>query len=98
MIGAKHEASEAVAADEDAPNGASAYPRPLVAWTSAGLMTLMFALAYMDRQVISLMVGPISAEFGPGVRVAAFERVWRGPNLRRPGSPRLSGRLLEGQR
>ena len=66
MIGAKHEASEAVAADEDAPDGASAYPRPLVAWTSAGLMTLMFALAYMDRQVISLMVGQISAEFGIG--------------------------------
>lgn len=41
-------------------------PSAWVAWTSTGLMTLLFAMAYMDRQIVSLMVKPISAEFGIG--------------------------------
>lgn len=43
-----------------------AYPTPKVAWISTLLLMLLFAVAYMDRQIISLMVQPISTEFGIG--------------------------------
>ena len=42
------------------------YPRPIVAWTSTIILMLLFATAYLDRQIISLMVKPIRAEFGVG--------------------------------
>lgn len=42
------------------------YPRPLVAWSATALLMLLFALSYMDRQIVSLMVGQIRAEFGVG--------------------------------
>lgn len=45
---------------------AGSYPRPLVAWSSTIILMLLFATAYLDRQIISLMVKPIRAEFGVG--------------------------------
>ena len=48
------------------PAEAQAYPPPLVAWSATALLMLLFALSYMDRQIVSLMVGPIRAEFGVG--------------------------------
>lgn len=45
---------------------ADAFPAATTAWISTLLLMLLFAMAYLDRQVISLMVKPISAEFGIG--------------------------------
>ncbi|MFZ4746075.1 MAG: MFS transporter [Sphingomonas sp.] len=42
------------------------FPKPLVAWGSTGLLMVLFAMAYLDRQIVALMVKPISAEFGVG--------------------------------
>ncbi|MET0369976.1 MAG: MFS transporter [Sphingobium sp.] len=42
------------------------FPAPLLAWTSTIILMLLFATAYLDRQIISLMVKPIRAEFGVG--------------------------------
>ncbi len=42
------------------------HPAAFKAWTSLALMTLLFAMAYLDRQIVSLMVAPLSAEFGVG--------------------------------
>lgn len=42
------------------------YPRPLVAWSATGLLMLLFALAYLDRQLIALLVEPIRNEFSVG--------------------------------
>ena len=42
------------------------YPFKSVAWFSTIIMALLFAMAYLDRQIVSLMVKPISAEFGVG--------------------------------
>lgn len=50
----------------DAPAKADPYPPAFQAWVGTLLLTLLFALAYLDRQIISLMVSPIRAEFGIG--------------------------------
>lgn len=42
------------------------FPAASVAWTATGVMVVLFALSYLDRQIISLMVGPIRQEFGLG--------------------------------
>jgi len=44
----------------------SGYPRPPVAWIATAILMLLFGLAYLDRQIIALMVEPIRAEFGVG--------------------------------
>lgn len=41
-------------------------PSAFQAWGSLALMTLLFAMAYLDRQIVSLMVAPLSAEFSVG--------------------------------
>ncbi|MBJ7375252.1 MFS transporter [Sphingobium sp.] len=43
-----------------------AFPPRLVAWTSTIILMLLVATAYLDRQIISLMVNPIRTEFGVG--------------------------------
>lgn len=45
---------------------AQTYPRPAVAWGSVAVLMLLFTMAYLDRQIISLMVAPIRAEFAIG--------------------------------
>lgn len=41
-----------------------AYPAPRVAWAAVGVLLLLYALAFVDRQIISLMVGPVRADLG----------------------------------
>lgn len=57
-------------ADDEAVSGGNgsipSYPPASRAWASTALMTLLFAMAYLDRQIVSLMVDPISSEFGVG--------------------------------
>ncbi|QNO28544.1 MFS transporter [Sphingopyxis sp. OPL5] len=55
---------EAGPRDDDA--AVQGYPPASRAWASTALMTLLFAMAYLDRQIVSLMVEPISTEFGVG--------------------------------
>jgi MFS family permease len=42
----------------------SAWPRPAVAWYATGVLTVAYTLAYVDRQILSMLVGPIKAELG----------------------------------
>ena len=35
---------------------------PTVAWFTTGLLTVMYAFSLMDRQIMSLMVGPVRAD------------------------------------
>ena len=44
-------------ADEEA-----AFPSARVRWTAVGVLLLLYALAFLDRQVISLMVGDLRAD------------------------------------
>ncbi|WP_162986919.1 MFS transporter [Sphingomonas paeninsulae] len=41
-----------------------AYPNTRVAWTAVGVLLLLYALAFVDRQIISLMVGSVRADLG----------------------------------
>lgn len=40
------------------------YPGPLVAWTTVAILMLMSVVAFLDRQIVSLMVEMIKAHFG----------------------------------
>ncbi|TDU32238.1 putative MFS family arabinose efflux permease [Panacagrimonas perspica] len=42
----------------------SAYPRPLIAWCTVGLLTLAYILSFIDRQIMSLLVAPIRRDLG----------------------------------
>lgn len=41
-----------------------AYPRPLYAWYVVVLLTIAYIFSYIDRQVLSLLVEPLKADFG----------------------------------
>lgn len=41
-----------------------AWPRPAVAWYATGVLTVAYTLAYVDRQILSMLVGPIKADLG----------------------------------
>ncbi|MDO7842301.1 MFS transporter [Sphingomonas immobilis] len=40
------------------------YPAARIAWTAVGVLLLLYALAFIDRQIIALMVAPIRADLG----------------------------------
>ncbi|MDB5445899.1 MAG: transporter [Phenylobacterium sp.] len=40
------------------------YPSAWVAWSSVGVLLLMYALSFMDRQVVSLLVGDLRRDLG----------------------------------
>ena len=40
------------------------YPRPAVAWTTVGVLSLFYLLSLLDRLVISFLVGPIRRDLG----------------------------------
>ena len=44
--------------------GHNSWPRPLTAWYANGVLTLAFVLAFIDRQIIALLVGPIQQDLG----------------------------------
>ena len=44
----------------------TAYPPPRKAWTSAVVIFVLTAIALADRMAISMLIGPIKAEFGIG--------------------------------
>ncbi|MGE0387192.1 MAG: spinster family MFS transporter [Gammaproteobacteria bacterium] len=43
-----------------------AYPRPLVAWYTTGLLCFLFWLSILDRYIIAFLVDPIRADLGIG--------------------------------
>jgi MFS family permease len=45
-------------------NTAEAWPRKSHAWWAVAILTVAFALAYIDRQILSLFVTPIKAHYG----------------------------------
>lgn len=51
---------------ESAPDGQdqAPWPRPAYAWYVVGVLTVVFTLSFIDRQVISLLIGPIKADLG----------------------------------
>lgn len=44
--------------------GVHAYPSPNVAWTTVAVLTVAYAIAYVDRTILTLMVGPVRASLG----------------------------------
>lgn len=40
------------------------YPPARVGWTAVGVLLMLYALAFIDRQIISLMVAPMRADLG----------------------------------
>jgi MFS family permease len=40
------------------------FPRAAVAWTAVGILVVLSILAFLDRQIVSLMVPAIKADFG----------------------------------
>ncbi|NOW45320.1 MFS family permease [Novosphingobium sp. SG751A] len=46
------------------PESESAYPPPLRAWLVIALLLLAYTVAFVDRQILSLMVQPIRADLG----------------------------------
>ena len=38
------------------------WPKPITAWYANGVLTLAFVLAFIDRQIIALLVGPIQQD------------------------------------
>jgi MFS family permease len=45
---------------------AKAYPAPAVAWRSAIIISVITAIAMMDRMSIAMLIGPIKKDFGIG--------------------------------
>ncbi len=50
----------------DAATGgdAAAWPRPVVGWYAVLVLTMAYVLSFIDRTILSLMVGPIRADLG----------------------------------
>ncbi len=46
---------------ESESNGCD-WPRPVTAWYVNVVLTLAFVLAFIDRQIIALLVGPIQQD------------------------------------
>lgn len=44
--------------------GEAAYPRPVYAWYVIGILLLAYTVAFVDRQILSLMVQPIRSDLG----------------------------------
>lgn len=44
------------------PNDVRTYPSPWVAWTGVAILFLVYASSFVDRQISSLLVGPIRAD------------------------------------
>jgi MFS family permease len=42
----------------------AAYPRPAYAWYVVGVLTLAYMFSFLDRQIVSMMIGPIKRDFG----------------------------------
>ena len=40
------------------------WPRPAYAWYTTGVLMLAYTLSYIDRQILSMLVGPIKADLG----------------------------------
>ena len=53
------EATSGISIDDE-----SAYPSPARAWGLVLLLTIAYAISFVDRQIISLLVGPIKADLG----------------------------------
>jgi MFS family permease len=48
-----------------APSGAATVPhRPVYSWYVVGVLTLAYILSFIDRQIITLMIGPIKQDLG----------------------------------
>ena len=54
-------AAPASAAGDEASEG---YPSARIAWASAGVLMMMYALSFMDRQVVSLLVADLRRDLG----------------------------------
>jgi len=42
----------------------SKYPPPTQAWSMVAILFLAYTLSFVDRQIITLLVGPIRADLG----------------------------------
>ncbi len=40
------------------------WPRPAYAWYTTGVLMVAYTLSYIDRQILSMLVGPIKADLG----------------------------------
>jgi MFS family permease len=48
-----------VAATPSEPVVAGVYPPPLTAWLTVAILTLVYAVSYVDRTILTLLVGPV---------------------------------------
>ncbi len=46
------------------PREEAAYPRPAYAWYVVAVLTLVYVFSFIDRQILSLLVGPIRRDLG----------------------------------
>ena len=51
-----------MAADPATQNDDTGWPKPVLAWYVNGVLTLAFVLAFIDRQIVALLVGPIQQD------------------------------------
>lgn len=49
-----------MATPQEGTSGALVYPRPLIAWSTVAILLAYYMLAYLDRQILSLMAIPIA--------------------------------------
>lgn len=45
-------------------NNNSAYPSPLRAWVTVGILLIAYVISFVDRQILNLLVAPIRADLG----------------------------------
>lgn len=49
-----------------AANHEEAYPEPRIAWYAISVLLIAYTIAFIDRTILSLLVGPIQSDFGIG--------------------------------
>jgi MFS family permease len=47
-----------------APAAAADWPRPAIGWYAVGVLTVAYVLSFIDRSILTLLVGPIRADLG----------------------------------
>ena len=53
-----------MSASTDTTTSESGYPSPTVAWYSIGILLIAYTIAFVDRTILALLVGPIQRDLG----------------------------------
>jgi sugar phosphate permease len=58
------------------PRAEADYPRPAYAWHVFAVLTLAYMFSFVDRQIISTMIGPIKRDFALSDAEVGFLVLW----------------------